>query len=581
MKKNVHTITVDQPKNLADHLRSLRMPVKMSCGGHGSCTSCRVILDGEPVLSCQTEVKAGEYSLEVPMTAIESSEIYISLDSFDDASAVKGNRWHSVSVEVPHADSQPNLSNRQRLEGVLEKHSLELSANFWKGLSADQLQGQQDLACFDNRVLYPSLRKAGERYAVAVDIGTTTVACGLIHLNEQKVLSCRGRLNAQYGYAEDLIARIAFCVSPARLEEMRNLILRQTLIPLIWNLLRESEVSSERVITTIISGNAPMIHLLLGYDPTGMGGWPFNGVDYAPGPMLASDLKLPGQRVEFIPAQSAYFGGDVLSGLQWLDFENVPDRSLFIDLGTNAEMALKVGDDLLCTAVPAGPAFEGGGLACGVGAVPGAVDRVWEVGDRLEFSTIGDQPPIGFCGSGVVSFVAAAFRAGILKKKGRFNRNHPLVQRTEILGKCQRIYCLAEEVYLSEEDISAFLQAKAAVFSGAATLCQAAGVDVFGVTKLLLAGNFGRSVPARDLVDIGMIPPLGADSINVCGNASLKGAINVCVDPDATVRLERLIARLQFVDLNAQATFQNDFINALFLPHLKHDFSRTPVSLNL
>lgn len=573
MHKNTHTITVHQPTNLADCLRSQRIPVRMSCGGHGSCTSCRVLLDGESVLSCQHHAEPGEYTLEIPLTSAGATDIQMEQASLEDAIPASGDRWRTVTVNVPSAESQPVRSNRERMEDALEGIPLTLAPSVWEHLSSGDVQGDIHLALFDQTALFaaidtPSL--AG--YAVAVDVGTTTIAVALVDLSQRAVVDCRGRLNAQYAYAEDLLSRISYCTTRERRLEMRDLVLRGALAPLVWRLLRESGLSAEQVVTTVVSGNAPMIHLLLALDPTGMGGWPFNGVDYAPPARTAAELKLPGRHVEFIPAQSAYFGGDVMSGLAWLDFENAPDGSVMVDLGTNAEMAVKVGDRLLCTAVPAGPSFEGGGLSCGVGAVPGAVDHVWEERDRLAFSTIGDRPAIGLCGSGVVSFVAAAFRAGVLQETGRFSPEHEHVAATDILGRKQLVYQIAKEVYVSEEDISCFLQAKAAVFSGLSTLCEVAGVDVFDAERFYLAGNFGRYVAFDDMVAIGMAPPLAEIQVTVCGNASLKGAVAACLDPTMRERLARLSQRLEFIDLNGQDSFQDEFIDALFLPHLSRDF---------
>jgi uncharacterized 2Fe-2S/4Fe-4S cluster protein (DUF4445 family) len=321
-----------------------------------------------------------------------------------------------------------------------------------------------------------------------------------------------------------------------------------------------------------------MIHILLGLDPSGMGGWPFNGVDFAPSPRPAADFRLPGKQLEFIPSQSAYLGGDILSGLAHLDFESLPDNSLFVDLGTNAEMAFKCEGRLLCTAVPAGPSFEGGGFPCGVSAIPGAIDQVWEEGGELRYSTIGDEPAIGLCGSGIISFVAAAYRARILRKKGRYARRHDKIETRELLGQSQRVYAFTENVYLSEDDISNFLQAKAAVFSGIITMAKVAGIDIFGLTQLLLAGNFGKRVRVQDMIDIGLIPPLPSQKVSACGNASLKGAIHYAIDNGAKETIRSLIDKLEWIELNAQESFQNDFINALFIPHLSLEFPESRIA---
>jgi uncharacterized 2Fe-2S/4Fe-4S cluster protein (DUF4445 family) len=232
-------------------------------------------------------------------------------------------------------------------------------------------------------------------------------------------------------------------------------------------------------------------------------------------------------------------------------------------------MALKANGRLYCTAVPAGPSFEGGGFACGISAIPGAIDHVTDRDGELECTTIGARPAIGICGSGIISFVAAAFRAGLLRKKGRYARRHGGVKVMELMGEREKVYHLNEDVYVSETDISNFLQAKAAVFSGLFTLCRVAGFDAFELNRLMIAGNFGRRIRIEDIMDIGIIPPLPKDRVEVVGNASLNGAIHTAVDATAQSRMASLVSRLSFVELNAEPTYQDDFINALFIPHLK------------
>ncbi len=530
------------------------------------------MLDGEPKLACQTTVEPGEYEIAIPDSAASSANIQIDLSTLEAGLSCASPRYEEVSIELPGAESQPNASNRQRIEPRLPP-SIVLGERFFEGVASDALEGSVDLACFDSVARFPVREESGAAYAIAVDIGTTTFAATLIDLSERRLVDCRGRLNAQYAYSEDLVARIAFCHTPELLKEMQELGLKRTLIPLLRGLLKDAGVRSEDVLTTVLSGNSPMIHILLGLDPSGMGGWPFNGVDYAPVPRAASRYRLPGDRLEFIPSRSAYLGGDIISGLAFVDFLNVPEGSLFVDLGTNAEMALKANGKLLCSAAPAGPSFEGGGFPCGVSAIPGAIDHVWEEEGELRFSTIGDEPAIGLCGSGIISFVAAAFRARILRKKGRFARRHKKVETRELIGEMQRVYPLTDDVYLSEDDISNFLQAKAAVFSGIITLCKVAEIDIFDISRFYLAGNFGKHVRIEDMIAIGVVPPLADGKIEVAGNTSLKGAIQAAVDSDAGPRMEAIVDALEFVELNAQPSFQDDFIDALFIPHLKIDFS--------
>lgn len=570
----MHQIDISSPCQLSTFLREQRIALKMSCGGHGSCKTCRVMLDGQPVLACQTDMEPGSYDLTVPQSNTDSSNIQIDMSDLEEGLACQTPRWSIVDLLVAPSEEMPGTSNWQRLEQALNGKGLSIANSFMDGTRSDTMEGNVRIAVHDGKAVQLMPQDSPAKYAFAVDVGTTTLAAALIDLETREIVHSAGRLNGQYAYAEDLVARIAFCHTPELLAEMQELGLKRSLIPLLKSILKEAGIKPHQVLTTRLSGNAPMIHILLGYDPTGMGAWPFNGIDYAPSPRPAMDLRIPGRMLEFTPSQSAYMGADIISGLALIDFENAPDGTLFVDLGTNAEMALKANGKLFCTAVPAGPSFEGGGFPCGISAIPGAIDHVTNCDGRLEYTTIGGEDPVGLCGSGIVSFVAAAFRAKILRKKGRLSQRHECVEQRELLGQDQRIYAFSEEIYVSEDDISNFLQAKAAVFSGIMTLCKVAGVNPFALNRLYLAGNFGRRVRINDLIDIGIMPPLPDEKIVICGNTSLKGAIYASLDPEADLRAQRIAKKLSFIELNAQASFQNDFINALFIPHLTMDFQR-------
>jgi uncharacterized 2Fe-2S/4Fe-4S cluster protein (DUF4445 family) len=570
----MHQIEIENPCQLSTYLREQRIALKMSCGGHGSCKTCRVMLDGQPVLACQTDMDPGSYDLTVPQSNTDSSNIQIDMSDLEEGLACQSPRWSIVEQTVSRSEEIPGMSNRQRLEKVLNGNGLSIASSLMDGTRSDAFEGSVELAVHDGKAVQLLLHDTPCKYAFAVDIGTTTLAAALIDLETREIVHSAGRLNGQYAYAEDLVARIAFCHTADLLGEMQELGLKRSLIPLLKSILKEAGIKPDQVLTTRLSGNAPMIHILLGYDPTGMGAWPFNGIDYAPAPRPAADFRIPGRMLEFTPSQSAYLGADIVSGLALVDFENAPNGTLFVDLGTNAEMALKAEGKLICTAVPAGPSFEGGGFPCGISAIPGAIDRVTNADGRLDYTTIGDAEPVGLCGSGIVSFVAAAFRAKILRKKGRLSQRHECVEQRELLGQNQRVYAFTETLYVSEDDISNFLQAKAAVFSGIMTLCKVAGMDPLQLDRLYLAGNFGRRVQIEDLIDVGIIPPLLDDKIIVCGNTSLKGAIYASLDSEADKRARRIVEQLTFIELNAQESFQNDFINALFIPHLTMDFQR-------
>jgi len=564
-------LTVDQPTNLAKALRGEGLALKMSCGGNGSCKTCRVVLGDDAVLACQTDVAAGCHEIIVSAHALQPDSFQLDMDLVVDlARDGRQPRFQRFEVSVPGPDDQPGASDVDRIRAALGQPGYSFSAEVTSEISRAEIAGGMTVSVWDDCVIDIGSRATATFAVLAIDIGTTTISCALLDANNGQVLAQAGKANAQYNYAEDLAARISFCNSRERLAEMRSLLLRDCLIPLTKELLIEAGVPARDVLTTVVSGNAPMIHILLGYDPTSMGGYPFNGVDFAPAPKEARKSGLPGKFVEFLPAHSAYFGGDVVSGLWVEQISHAKETTFFLDLGTNAEMALVHDGTCLVTAAPAGPAFEGGGLAWGIGGVEGAIDHIWAAGDRLEFSTIGGAPARGICGSGIISFVAAAFRAHGMSKSGRF-RERDEIRYIQFGDQRMKAWFLTEEIYVTEEDISKFLQAKAAVFSALHSLCRQAGLQPGDLRQVYIAGNFGRYLKIEDVIEIGLLPDIDPSRVTLCGNTSLAGAAATAFDQSAASAQEDLIGNLQFIDLNGLPTFQDDFIDALFIPHRSKD----------
>lgn len=563
------SIDIDKETILADHLRSHRIPIRMSCGGHGSCKSCQVVIDGKATLSCQQKMSPGNYEVEIPLSRLQKQKIQIDKTTFSPLKPYLQKRWQLHTITLPSAEKFPGKSDLYRIQSSLPEdlQNTQWTTQAIQGINSENFEGKIYLETFDQEIISIGKTIPTSKYSIAVDIGTTTVSAVLIHLETGKIEESQGRLNAQYYYAEDLIARISFCKDKNRLKEMQDYILKETLIPMLTDMLNQKIIQSQNILSICISANAPMSHILLSYDPTGMGGYPFNGIDFSPSNHRASDFGLPGKYLEFCPAQSAYLGGDIISGLQHIDIESQDDKTLFIDLGTNAEMALKYNGEYFCSAAPAGPSFEGGGMSCGISAIPGAIDRVWESENGLMVSTIGNKTVKGLCGSGLISFIAAGFRSRLIRKTGRFARRHPAIKEITILQKKHKVYEFAPEIFISEEDISNFLQAKAAVFSCIVTLCKKAGLPLDEISHLYLAGNFGQHLQIKDVITIGLLPELDRNQIEVIGNTSLKGAYEMALYRNYDLKMKSLIDKITFIDLNSEPDFQDDFINALFLPN--------------
>jgi len=406
-----------------------------------------------------------------------------------------------------------------------------------------------------------------ESAAVALDIGTTTVAARLIDLNTSRVLDTVTQLNDQRVFGADVMSRIN-AAQKGKTGELFALINRQTerLLGFFkdqWNIHTIKKLA--------VSGNTTMLHLFLNVDPSGMGQLPFTPVFLEERELSGESLSLPVESITVLPSIAAFIGGDIVAGLTVLDILNVPGPSLFIDIGTNGEMALANQHTIFCCSTAAGPAFEGAEISCGMGGVEGAISAVELAPDEaagadsaagvntaapgvsaFSLTTIGNVPPAGLCGSGLIDAVALMLKQNMIDETG-------------FMENPEKGFCLAPGVSISGRDIRQFQLAKSAILSGIRILCKNAGVDTADVQNVFIAGGFGFFINKRNAVAAGLFPPEFLDSLYCCGNVSLEGAVEFLTSKDFLERCKKIIARCSVIDLAADRSFMEQFAeNMLF-----------------
>ena len=384
--------------------------------------------------------------------------------------------------------------------------------------------------------------------AVAVDIGTTTVAARLIDLNTSLVLDTVSALNDQRAFGADVMSRIE-AARNGKTGELFNLINRQIRRILEsfmeqWNLPRIEKLA--------VSGNTTMQHLFLNVDPSGMGALPFTPVFLEAKELPGEAISLPVERVTVLPSIAAFIGGDITAGLAVLDILTAPGPSLLIDIGTNGEMGLAHQGTIFCCSTAAGPAFEGAEISCGMGGVAGAISAVEIAPNGLSITTIGGVPPVGVCGSGLVDAVAIMLKKGIIDETGYMTdgeKGFPLAPGVSIIGR----------------DIRQFQLAKSAIFSGIRILCKNSGLDAADIRNVFIAGGFGFYVNKCNAAAAGLFPAELLDAISICGNLSLQGAQECLIAPDFLPRCKHLTAQCSVIDLAADPSFMDEFTeNMLF-----------------
>jgi len=416
----------------------------------------------------------------------------------------------------------------------------------------------------------------GARLAVAVDLGTTTIAIYLVDMERRTILSSTAVKNPQALYGDDVMNRIAEIGDDGgRLFRLQELVIRA----IEWGvmeLLDHCRTDREELVKMVIVGNPTMTHILLGVNPAPIGVAP-----YQPSFFEARETKggalglgLPEVSVNTLGQVSGFIGGDILAASLATELEQEPVGTLLIDLGTNGELVLKGRDCFFATSCATGPAFEGASMSCGIQAIPGAIDRVCIADQdsvpewRVVQNKSGDMiKPSGICGSGVVSAVAAMIKAGVVNSSGRLlkSRTQPgpafqvkTANRYQIVPAGQA--ASNKEIFISQKDIRSVQLGKAALITGIEFLMRAAGMTV--PEKIIIAGAFGSHLEKKDMRVLGMIPDIDPGRITMVGNAAGGGAIMALFD-DYVEAAGRLANQITVIELAASADFQNTFVERL------------------
>jgi uncharacterized 2Fe-2S/4Fe-4S cluster protein (DUF4445 family) len=425
---------------------------------------------------------------------------------------------------------------------------------------------------------------SARRYGIAFDLGTTTVVATLLDLSTGTPAAVDSVLNAQQPFGADVISRIsATMLDPAALGRLRDLA-QETLAGLTAEVCQRSGVDPGEVYEVAVAGNATMTHLVLGIDPEPLGMAPFIMATRLFPEVLAADLGIgvhPRARAVVFPAFGAYVGGDITAGLLASGMDRDARIRLFVDIGTNCEIVLGNREWLLATAAPAGPAFEGAAIRCGMRAADGAIEVVTMTPGALELKVIGDVQPAGLCGSGLVDAVTGLVRLGLLDPSGRFVAEEDaaalapgLAGRLTRLGE-ERVFVLhwlgspgdvANSVYLTQRDVRELQFAKAAIATGWRILLEEAGLDASDIQQVLLAGSFGSYLSPANAIRLGLVPEIGVLRVVSAGNVAGEGAKMALLSLRERAGGLALLEEVRYVELSDRADFNDRFVAQLQFP---------------
>lgn len=505
------SVEIEKGQTILESLQQTSLHFSAFCGGSGLCGKCKIrLLEGTLPISQEdrkfflpTELEQG-YRLSCKAVPTDDCKILLQM-----------NRENDFSVVSAYEENG---------EGIQKQNKNEIEDD--------------------------------KEFVIAIDIGTTTLAFQLIGKNTRNVIRTYTALNHQRDFGADVISRIK-ASNEGKKEQLCKSI-RSDLRKGIRELLKENVPAKESVRKIAIGANTTMGHLLMNYSCESLGVYPFNPVNIS---KIKTDCKtlldIEDMQADIIllPGISTFVGGDISAGLLKFGFDSSEKLCVLIDLGTNGEMAIGNKDRILCTSTAAGPAFEGGNISCGVGSIQGAISNVSLTERGAQITTIGNEPPVGICGTGVVEIVSELVRMGFVDETGLlveeyFEEGYPL--GVDLHGK---------KIAFTQKDIREIQLAKSAVRAGIEVLLKRFEADYEQIDTVYLAGGFGYKIDVEKAILIGLIPKEFAGKIQAVGNSSLAGAVEYLLNADSEKRLEKIITNSTEINLSTDKDFNQLYMD--------------------
>ena len=625
--------------SLLDAARSIGVDLDSVCGGRGLCGRCQVeagtghfakfgiesapghlsppgekearyaarrgLAEGRR-LGCSALIE-GDVVIDVPPESQVHRQVVRKRAEARDYTIDPAIRLHYVEVAEP--DMHNPRSDFERLTDALGAQwgldGLTSDLHVLQGLQRALRDGEWSVTVAVHRATRIVALWSGfheQTYGAAFDIGSTTIACHLAEISSGTVVASAGRMNPQIRFGEDLMSRVSYVMmNPGGEAELTEAV-RGAVNALIGEVADEAGIARSDILNAAFVGNPIMHHLLLGIDPTELGGAPFALAASGGLTLPASDIDLdvnPGARVYVLPCIAGHVGADA-AGVVLSEAPHRADETvLVVDVGTNAEIVLGNRERLLAASSPTGPAFEGAQIAAGQRAAPGAIERVRIDRDTLEarVRVIGCElwsDEVGFaeataatgvtgiCGSGIIEALAEMYLAGILLADGTIAgaaraRNERIVEE----GRTFRYLLHPGEPAISihQNDVRAIQLAKAALMAGARLLMDR--FEITTVDRIVLTGAFGSHIDPLYAMVLGMIPDCRLEKVSAAGNAAGTGALIALLDCAAREEIEAIVREVEKVETAVEPAFQRHFVDAMAIPHGTADYVHLPQHVTL
>ena len=602
------TVYVLKRTKILEAASNAGITLDVPCGGQGTCGKCRVRvtrnacppteaekthLSGEEIesgvrLACQSCV-CGPATIEVPETSVMASTFQILGGSEAEAVDVADVAVRKRYVELPapsREDDAPDLDRLQRAIGDCTA-SLALLRELPVHLRAWDFKGTAVMA--DHRLIdFERGDTESECYAVAFDVGTTTLVGVLLDLTTGHESASVSRMNPQTSMGDDVLSRILFASEDeGGLGKLRGSVVDE-INDMIDELARQAGIAHKRIYEASFAGNTTMQSLMEGVDPSPLGGVPFSPATGSGLLLGAEELGLrlhPRGRAYVFPVIGGFVGGDTVSCIVATGLVAEERPTMLIDIGTNGEIVVANGTQVLATSTAAGPAFEGARIRQGMRASAGAIEKFIVEDGEVRINVVGNVAPVGLCGSALVDAAAELLRHGVLMSEGLLLGVDDLpegvpeaMRKRVILTEDGAAFVLAsaEEsgidgpVLLTQADLRELQLATAAIRAGVSILVKRAGLEMGDLHQVLIAGGFGNFIRRSNAQRIGLLPTdVERSRIRFVGNASLNGSRLAAVSQRVRAHAQAVARQIVHVDLSMDAAFQEEYVQAMFFPH--HD----------
>jgi len=416
-------------------------------------------------------------------------------------------------------------------------------------------------------------------FGLAVDIGTTTVVAKLLDMTTGQCLAAQADLNPQAQYGDDVISRIAFAQTDAKLAKLHTLIIN-CINKLTARLCTQTSVDASQIYQICAVGNTTMNHIFLKLPITSLGSAPYKAVTLEAKDIPPDELGLkinPSGNVHTVENIAGFVGSDTTAVALAVDINSAKEPTLAVDIGTNGEIVLGASDKLYAASCAAGPAFEGARISSGSRAVEGAIEAVIVNDGDIDFDVIGNRPPRSICGSGLVDAMAALLDLGIVDATGCFVApaqlppDLPLAIRSRIIRHndqpafvlAERRATGAERLLLTQDDVRQLQLAKAAIRAGIKLLQKKIGIGDSDIQQVFLAGAFGNYIRRESALRIGLLPDIAAEKIHFVGNAASSGAEMVLISSKCRAQAEKLARKIEYVELANEKDFISAFADSM------------------